>query len=105
MRRSGAAAVEPVLALAPWSSVMVALEPLVQVVLIVPLWVRSVLALVTIGSYAPNETPPEASIVQLALTVAETGRLEVAVPATAAPLAAAIATRTALARRPLDQRC
>src|SRR5690348_18309789 len=105
MRRSGAAAVEPVSALAPWSSVMVALEPLVQVVLIVPVCVSAVLALVTTGSYAPNDTPLEASIVQLALTVAETGRLEVAVPATAPPLATAMATRTALARRPLDQRC
>src|SRR5690242_8562187 len=105
MRRTGAVSVEPVSALAPCPSVMVALEPLVQVVLTVPEAVSAVDLLVTMGSYAPNATPPEASIVQLALTLAETGRLELAVPAAAVPPIVARATSTALERRPLNQRC
>ena len=68
--------VEPVSALAPWPSVRVAVKPLVQVVLMVPEPVRSAETWVTIGSYWPNATPADASMVQLAETSADTGKLE-----------------------------
>ena len=80
MRRRGAVSVEPVLAFDPWPSVSVAAAPFVQVTVNVALPFKAVEALATTGSYVPKARLP-AEMVQLAVTVAVTLMLLVAVPA------------------------
>jgi hypothetical protein len=77
--------VEPVLAFDPWPSVRVEVAPLVQVTVRVAVPFNAVETLVTTGSYVPNARLP-ALMVQLALTVAVTLILLVAVPANAWPV-------------------
>ena len=71
---------DPVLAFDPWPRVKVAAAPLVQVTVNVAVPFKAVEALVITGSYVPKARLP-AEIVQLALTVAVTLILLVAVPA------------------------
>src|SRR5438874_13684004 len=83
MRRSGAVSLDPVSAFEPWPRRTLVAAPDVQVTVTVPLPCSALLALVTIGSYAPKATAA-VEIVQLLDTVAVTLKLAVAEPAKAA---------------------